>query len=175
MNVPFDLQPGEEVLLMRRRHWLHLYPRLALIALVAMSLPVILFLVGREVDAGGLLRTAMIVGGALWAVVWLVRLYFTWFRYQHDVWVLTDQRLVDSLKRHWFSHSLASTDLIDIEDVSVLREGPLRTIFDYGDVRCQTAAQEANFVLSAVPAPRTVLTRLDAARDQARQRLRVGM
>ncbi|MCK9494415.1 MAG: hypothetical protein M0R75_02820 [Dehalococcoidia bacterium] len=172
MNVPFDLQATETVTMVLRRHWLHLYPRLALLVLVGVAPPIaVWFATDALVDLGGTARLFVWILGFTWAAFWLVRAYFLWYRYEHDVWVLTDQRLVDSLRKHWFHHHMASVDLVDIEDVAVAREGPLRTMFNYGDVQVQTAAQRANFVLGAVPKPSEILTTLDAARDAARRQL----
>jgi hypothetical protein len=169
VGLPFDLQAAETPLLTLRRHWMHLYPRLLLVLLVAAAPLPLWFGATTLTDVEGNARIAAIGASVLWGVLWLGRAYFLWYRYQHDVWVVTNERIVDSLKRHWFHHEMSSADLVDIEDVSVEREGPLRTVFDFGDVRVQTAAQQANFVLSAIPHPRQVLTTVDAARDAARR------
>lgn len=171
MKVPFQLQPSENVTMVLRRHWLHLYPRLAAVVLVAVVPPIVLWwTVNRVSDPEGLVRALLIAVCVVWTVVWLIRSYLLWYRYENDLWILTDERLVDSLKRHWFHHRMASVDLVDIEDVAVIREGVLRTMFDYGDVQVQTAAQQANFLLTGIPKPGHVLASLDAARDAARQR-----
>ncbi len=154
MKLPFQLQPTEQVSMVLRRHWVHLYPRLALRVAAALVPPLVLWFAANAIgDPEGATRIAILVVSTLWALYWLVMSYLLWFRYQHDVWIVTDQRLVDSFRRHWFHHQMSSVDLVDIEDVSVLREGLLRTAFNYGDLQVQTAAQRANFVLSAIPRP----------------------
>lgn len=170
MTLPFTLQPTELLVVTLRRHWLHLYPRLGLLILVALAPGLVLWLTTAMMPERQWAGHPVLVGVAvLWALLWLVRAYFLWYRYQHDIWVVTNQRIVDSLKRHWFHHEMSSADLIDIQDVSVAREGLLRTMFDFGDVRVQTAAQQAHFVLSAIPHPGQVLTTIDAERDRARR------
>lgn len=170
MKVPFELQATESVALVLRRHWVHLYPRLTLAVLAAVVPPLALWWAANAAgDPSGAVRLVLLAVCVAWLVAWLVRAYLLWYRYENDVWILTDQRLVDSLKRHWFHHRMSSVDLIDIEDVSVIREGLLRTMFDFGDVQVQTAAQQANFILSAIPKPGVVLTTVDAARDTARR------
>lgn len=173
MSLPVELQPTEHALLVCRRHWLRLYPLLVGQAFAAI-LPVVLLIVivSRTTDFSGAARAASIVVAALWVGYWLIAGYFTWFRYQHDVWVITDQRLIDGLRRHWFHRQVASADLVDIEDVSVQRAGLLPTLFDFGDLRVQTAGEQSNFVLAGIPRPAQVLTVLDAARDDARRQLR---
>lgn len=175
VKLPVELQPDEQVLAFCRRHWLYMYPSLALIALVAV-VPVIALVVLVDSTAGldGVARWVVLGISVLWLGYWLVRGYFRWYRYQNDAWLVTDQRLIDSLKRHWFHHQLASADLVDIEDVSVERSGMLETMFNFGDLRCQTAGEQANFVLGGIPDPAGVLTTLDAARDAARRNLARG-
>jgi hypothetical protein len=172
-NLPVELQPNENLLLLARRHWLNLYPRLLLIALIGI-VPIVLLIWIVDATAGmeGTTQTVVLIVCALWALFWLVRGYFTWYRYNNDIWLITDQRLIDSLKKHWFHHQMASTDLVDVEDVAVQRSGILQTTFNYGDLRCQTAGAQANFILAGIPDPNHVLQVLDAARDASRRELR---
>ena len=153
-----------------RRHWMYLYPRLVGLSLLAI-VPVVVLTVGLGLGPGldGTLLWIVIVVDAVWVAFWLVRLYFTWFRYNNDMWVVKNKRIVDSIRRHGFHHQMASAELIDVEDMATAKEGLLPTLFDFGDVRCQTAGTESNFVLPAIPGPAGVLGTIDAARDAARQ------
>ena len=67
---------------------------------------------------------------------------------------------------------MSSADLVDVEDMNVVREGILPTMFNFGDVRCQTAGEVPNFVLAGIPRPTEVLATIDAARDASRRALR---
>ena len=123
-----------------------------------------------KIDANGG-RLAVIGVAVVWALSLAVRGYFRWYRYHHDVWLITNQRLIDSLRRHWFHHQVASADLVDIEDVSMSRSGVLQTMLDFGDLRVQTAGEQERFVLGNIHHPERVLTIIDRARDDARQEL----
>ncbi len=169
-RLPFALQAGEVVLAVVRRHWLYFSLRMAGILLAGVGgtvAAIVVTWVTLGFDGLGGLVAAAAIGA--WACYWAVRGYFTWYRYQNDLWVVTNQRLVDSLKRHWFHHRMASTDLVDVEDLRVERHGLLQTLFDFGDVQCQTAGVVQNFVLSGVPGPARILATVDAARDAARR------
>ena len=166
--TPVELQPGEEVIHLSRRHWIVLYPRLVLDGIVG-GVPLLAAIwLASKVDSGT--ASLVIVGlGIAWALAMVVRGYFRWYRYQHDVWQITNQRLLDSLRRHWFHRQVASADLVDIEDVSMEREGVPQTLLDFGDLRVQTAGAMENFVLRNIHHPGGVLTILDRARDASRQ------
>jgi hypothetical protein len=171
-KLPFTLQPGEQVLAFVRRHWLYFSLKIAGVVLAglggtALGIAAVVMTFGFD-GLPGVIAGAVI---AAWAVYWAVRAYFTWYRYQNDIWVVTNQRLVDSLKRHWFHHQMASTDLVDVEDLRVERHGILETVFDFGDVQCQTAGVVQNFVLSGIPQPARLLAVVDGARDAARRSL----
>lgn len=169
-RLPFELQPGEDIVLLLRRHWFHLYPKLALMVFAAFTPPAfVLVLVARTAGLSGVVGLVTWTVSGVWLLYWLVRMYFTWYRYEHDLWVITNQRVIDSYKKHWFSHRMASADLIDVEDISVSREGVLATSLNFGDVRLQTAGQIANFTLRGIPNPSSTLGSIDRARDAARR------
>ncbi len=164
-----QLQEGEFPVLECRRHWIYLWPLMALYAMVALAPVALAVVLVGLLDLGGNGRLAVYALAALWAAYWGVRAYFGWYRYRHDQWLITNQRLVDSQRRHWFHQEVASADLVDVQDTSVEREGVLETVLNYGDLVCQTAGQQLNFVLHGIPDPVSVLTALDRARDQARR------
>ncbi|WBL36192.1 hypothetical protein O0235_00815 [Tepidiforma flava] len=131
-----------------RRHWLYFSLKMAWIVIAgAGGAGIAIAAVAMTYGFGGLPGLLSGLAIAAGAAYWAVRGYFTWYRYQNDIWVVTNQRLVDSLKRHWFHHQMASTDLVDVEDLRVERHGVLQTLFDFGDVQCQTAGVVQNFVL----------------------------
>ncbi len=169
-RVPIDLQNGEHVVLFARRHWLYLalqlvkYIGIALIPVVVVSV-VVGILQGFEGTAGLVILLIELV----WVLFWATKAYFAWFAYEHDIWVVTNQRVVDSNKPNWFSSRLASADLVDVQDMSVSKNGLFQTMFNFGHVRCQTAGTMENFVISGVPNPQRVLQVVDTARDAARR------
>jgi hypothetical protein len=172
-RLPFPLQEGELVLLLCRRHPIYLWPNIALQALLALAPPIIVALLLDE--AGGLEGT---IGKVFWILVaaylayWAVRLFLTWYRYHNDIWVITNQRLIDSSKRSPFSLRISTADLVNVQDMTIQRSGLLRTLLDYGDIICQTAAELQEFRLSGIPDPRKVQALVDRERDRERLRVR---
>jgi hypothetical protein len=88
--------------------------------------------------------------------------------------VITNQRLIDSYKSNPFSLKVATADLVNVQDMSVERHGILRTMLDYGDILCQTAAEMQGFRLAGIPDPRTVQALVDRERDRERLRTRLA-
>lgn len=170
MDLPVELQAGETLLSVYRRHWMYAYPHLAGIALIAV-VPVILLLVvvSKSMGLDGFAGIATYAVSALWVLYWLIRGYFTWYRYENDIWVVTDQRVIDSIKKHWFHKQISTADLVNVQDITVVRNGILGTTFNFGDVQCETAGERLKFVLSGIPKPSVALAEIDRARDAARR------
>jgi hypothetical protein len=169
MNLPIALQPGERVVFRRRRTPVYMYAQLAAVALAALApAGLLLWAVWALRGLGGAIGGVVLAVSIVWLAVWLVYGYAIWYRHQHDEWILTDQRLIDSYKAHWFSQRVSSADLVNVQDISVHKSGLLPSLFNFGDVVCQTAGTESRFVLIAVPRPADVLSIIDRTRDAAR-------
>jgi hypothetical protein len=170
-HVPFPLQEGERVLQLCRRHWVYLWPNLSLKLILAVLPPLAAIVLGAGGPSNGTWAVLWIVLAAN-LIYWSVRAFLTWYRYHNDIWVISNQRLVDSFKRHPFSLRVATADLVNVQDITVERDGLLRTVFDYGDILCQTAAETQEFRLTGIPNPRATQALIDKERDRERMRTR---
>jgi len=153
------------------KHWMYLWPSITLRLVFALA-PVIV--IAWALSAAGGFRDAgaqifWIVAG-IWMVYWFVRMALMWYAYHNDLWVITTQRIVDSFKPNPFNIRLSTADLVNVQDMTVHRSGILRTIFDYGDIVCQTAASNQDFRLVGIPKPREVQVIVDRERDRERLR-----
>ena len=171
-GFPFEIQAGEQVIQVCRRHWLYLWPSVVLQALLGVVPLIAAAVLLLEIGLDGIGATIV------WAVVAIHALYrallafLTWYRYHNDIWVITSQRIVDSYKRHPFSLRVATADLVNVQDMSVERHGMLRTMLNYGDIVCQTASEVPDFRLAGIPNPMAVQALVDRERD--RERLKSG-
>jgi hypothetical protein len=170
-DVPFPLQEGETILRLFRRHWIYLWPNVSLKLLLAVLPPIVALIAGAGGPSDGA-WAVLWVGLAANLVYWLVRAFLSWYRYHNDIWVVTNQRLIDSYKPHPFSLRVATADLVNLQDMTVVRSGVLRTLLDFGDVVCQTASEMQEFRLTGVPDPRAAQALVDRERDRERMRSR---
>ena len=170
MKLPFPLQEGEELLTLARRHWLFVWPKVIAGAVVGLVPVLALWWAMLRLDwaDNDIPRWIALGATVVWLGYWGVRLYFFKYRYDNDIWVVTNQRIIDSVKKHWFHLQMSTADLVDIEDMTVTRAGVLGTLFDFGDIDCQTAGAVRKFALRGIPRPREVQAMVDRLRDQAR-------
>lgn len=171
-TLPFPLQDGENVIQLRRRHWWFLWPQTFLFVISAV-LPVAF--VAVLIDLAGLLDDLGIwfwLAALLWAAYWAIRGLLNWYRYHHDIWVVTNQRLIDSFKAHPLNLRVATADLVNVQDISVSKNGLLATVLNFGNVDCETAGtEERDFVITGIPHPEELQLLIDKERDRERARM----
>ncbi len=165
VRLPFPMQQSERVILLCRRHWIHLWPKSLLLAIYALVPPLVisLALAWAGQYESTVARIFWIVA-AVWLLYWALRIFLNWYRYNNDIWVVTNQRIVDSVKTNPFSHRLSTADLVNVQDMTVERRGVLQTILNYGDIVCETAADGGDFVLAGIPRPQDVQLLVDRER-----------
>ena len=172
-RLPFPLQDDETVLKLCRRHWLYLWPRTAFMAILALApVLVVAVLLSKADGLDGTIGKVFWIAAAVYLLYWAVRILLSWYRYHNDIWVVTNQRIIDSTKTTPFNLKISTADLVNIQDMSVERDGIVRTVFDYGDIVCQTAAEVQEFRLAGIPHPREVQALVDRERDRERLRTR---
>lgn len=172
-KLDFPLQQDESVLHVARRHWMHLWPRTALWALFAVGPVIVLsWLLFGVADADGRVAQIFWIIAALWFLFWAVKILLNWYQYHHDTWVITNQRIVDVMKPTPLGLKISSADLVNIQDMTVIRRGIFQTTLNYGDIRCDTAGQSKVFVLGGVPNPTDLQLLIDKERDRERMRSR---
>lgn len=167
MSMPLD--PDEQVLVLRHRHWVCVYPRLFLMALVTVAPVVALFVVLWLLDA--LAGRGWQVAGAVsavWVLYRAVRMFLLKYRYDNDIWVVTTRRVIDSISDHPLHLHTSTAHIADIEDITVSSSGLFATLFNFGDIDCQTAGVQQNFSLHNVPRPNELQALLNRLRGQLR-------
>lgn len=80
-------------------------------------------------------------------------LFLIWLFWYLNVQIITNIRLVDIDQVGLFSHVISELHLENIEDVTSETNGVLGTLFNYGDVYVQTAANIERFEFTNVPNP----------------------
>lgn len=169
VSLPFPLQKQEKVIRVVRRHWWFLWPITLLWAVFAIGAPLVVAWLLDLINLYDNVESWFWIAAGIWIVFWLIKIGFNWYAYYNDLWVITNQRIVDSRKPHPLKHTLASADLVNIQDMTVEKRGIFGNVFNFGDVVCQTAAAKHLFVLSGIPQPAEVQLMVDAERDRERR------
>lgn len=86
------------------------------------------------------------------SVLWVLGFIF-WTEYYLDMWILTDQRLIDVEQRGLFSREVSSLRLDRIQDVKVEVVGVIDTFLHIGTIHVQTAGSEKEFIIPSAKSP----------------------
>lgn len=76
--------------------------------------------------------------------------------YYLDIYIVTDQRIVDINQNGLFSRDISELHLHQVQDVNAKVDSFWGTLLHFGDVYIQTAGERENFVFKSIPNPYTV-------------------
>ena len=146
-------KPNEHVLMFLRRHWIVPLKILLLAALMA-AIPAILYII--VVNFTDLLENVayyaffVLLVSAFYLFVILFA-FANFVDYYLDVWIVTNQRVIDIEQRGLFSRLVSEKDLGVMQDISTDLSGFWATLLNYGDVHIQTAGEEQHFLFKQIP------------------------
>lgn len=165
-NTHFETQErGEKIILLLRRHpitnipWVLVGSLMLLAPIFLRFFPILSFLPPRF----------QLIGILIWYLITLAFIleeFLTWF---FNVFIITDERIVDIDFFNLIYKEVSDAKIDRIQDVTYKMGGVTRTIFNYGDVFVQTAAEVPVFEFLAVPNPQKVARILQELRTEEEQ------
>ncbi len=164
---------NEEVALVVRKHWMVLLPYFLHIALMCL-LPIIFYIfivpnilpVFMEEPYN---RLFILLSTIYYGFVWII-LFTVWADYYLDVWIVTNERIIDIEQIGFFNRVVSELDLKRIQDITSSVHGMISTMFGFGSIHIQTAAEEGKFDLKSVPHPVTVRRQITKLYRAAREK-----
>ncbi|MFA4941450.1 MAG: PH domain-containing protein [Patescibacteria group bacterium] len=79
--------------------------------------------------------------------------FFSFIDYYLDVWIITNERIINIEQQGFFARTISEQRLERIQDVTSEVEGFFPTILKYGNVYVQTAGAKERFFFSEIPNP----------------------
>lgn len=144
----------EKVFLLLRRHWFT-YFGFVFVALI-MSIPllaVIVFWINRPDYFSSELGSIVIIFVFSYILFALGVMLYGFIDYYLDVYIITNERIVDVEQNGFFKRKISELHLHQIQDVSAKVEGIFPTMLHYGNINIQTAGERENFVFQSIPNP----------------------
>ncbi len=135
---------GEHVMLVRRQHPIIFLP-IVVWAVVSLILP---YLFVRF--TGGSFRVYSV---AVYLVMVAYYLFHHFYAFRNSLSILTNQRILQTKQRGFFSNQMSEAELNRIQDVSSDIKGILATLFGYGNVTIRTASKDSLLVLANIGDP----------------------
>lgn len=167
-----ELRTGEKVIATVRRHWYLLaLESFFLVLLVFVPLAAFAFLsASQEFLEDARLISIFVFATANWYLLLWTLFFIVWTNYYLDVWIITNERLVDAEQHRLFSREIAECPLYRIQDVIVEVHGLLPTLLRFGDIHVQTAGAQQEFTMRHVPHPHRIKNIIFEQHEQARRK-----
>lgn len=164
--------PGEHELEMLRRHPITFLPYV-LFFILLLAVPFILYtLIATlfpDFFANTTLQSIAIIFTSVYLLCIYIFFYTQFIAYYLDIWVITNERMIDVEQFGLFSRSVSELELSQIQDVTADVHGIFATFFNYGDVSIKTASSTASIIARQVPNPNHVRETLIKLADSDRR------
>lgn len=152
-GVRFETQAlNEKIILLLRAHPITNVPWI--VAAIAMAIVPTFFrftpLVGVVPD-----RFSLVIM-ILWYLITFAFVFEQFLNWYFNVYIVTDERIIDIDFVNILYKRVSETKLDKIQDVTYSQGGVVRSLFNYGNVYIQTAAESREFEFNAVPNPNKV-------------------
>lgn len=149
-KTDFESRTGEEkIILLLRQHPIVNF-KWIVISILMFLVPSVLGFLGLLSQLPANLTLVGIMGWYLVCTSYVLENFINWF---FNVYILTTKRIVDVDFHNLIYKQVSDTYLDNIQDVTYKMGGVVRTVFNYGDVFIQTAAEVSEFEYLAVPSP----------------------
>lgn len=149
-------KPYEKIIHRLHRHFITFVPAL-LLFLILTALPLGVFLLFGEHFLTWMedptIKPIIVLATSAYCLAILVFFYTYFTTFYLDMWIITNDRLVDIRQTNLFARTIAEVDLCQVQDVTSEVNGFFHTLFNYGDVFLQTAGAVPKFVLYDVRDP----------------------
>ncbi len=148
-------QSGESIYILVRQHWAVLSKRIFVWLILVAALVVFKrysYLLGPIILQGSI-AVLINVLVQVYILFLITSLFIIWVLYYLNMYIVTNERIVDVDQKGLFSHHVSELNIEKIEDVTSEVNGILGHLFDYGTVYIQTAGTKERFDFDNVPNP----------------------
>jgi membrane glycosyltransferase len=154
-----SILPGERIIVGIRKHWFVFALEISGM-IIAAVVPFVLASFAERImpDIVAVVGVAQFENGMLFLLAcWLVLLAMIFFisftSYYLDMLVVTSQRLIDIDQKSLFSRDVATAPIHNVEDVKIESIGIFATLFGFGNLHIQTAAETKEIVIRGIRRP----------------------
>lgn len=158
------LRPGENIIAIKRRHWIILARDLlfpALIIFLIILFAILILFVKIEFPSWLLkfvpflpeLKFFLVSVSLFMLQIFWILSFVIIINYCLDSWIITNERTIHIELKKLFSRTVSSINHDRIQDITVKAHGFIPTIFRFGDLHLQTAGEFREFIFSQIPDP----------------------
>lgn len=149
-------EPGETLVFRTKKHpfgiaVMYLQAFLALFLVGGLTWFVVPGVVGPDQQTQ--VQGWLVIGLASFAILMFLILLVVTYIYSQNELILTDRNVTQVIRNGLFSRQVSQLSLNNIEDITADKEGIWAMMFNFGQVRIETAGEQNNFHFSYCPNP----------------------
>ncbi len=168
----------EKIILFTRRHWIVFFGHIFTSVLIGGIIMAVLYAAYYYVpyfaeDPDGI-KILVTIGAIVTLMIWLV-IYIGWIDYYLDVWIVSNERIVEIKQNALFNRQISELELQHIEDVSAKIIGFWGTLLGFGTIFVQTAATTEMFEFLRIPRPYEVQKVILALKSKMEEHTKVEL
>ncbi|MDP3057471.1 MAG: PH domain-containing protein [bacterium] len=146
---------GEEILLVKRRHWIVLLGFVLTIA-VLFLVPIFVYFflpLVVEIPYTEIFTRLFIFIVGLYYLCLSFLLFYAIIDYYLDLWIITSQRIISIEQKGFFRRTVTELRYSQIQDIASEVSGLVATYFQFGNIKIQTAAEDQGMTLRQITHP----------------------
>lgn len=175
-RLPNKIQNEKIVKILRRDIFILVKKVLFFVVLIILPLAAFyLMMLSQPGLLNGIIFYPLIILGisSYYLFIW-VFLFFSFIDYYLDVWIITDERIIDVQQKGFFARTISEQRLYRVQDITSEVHGFFPTIFKYGEVHIQTAGTKQRFLFHEVPRPEKVRNIIIKLSERSKNRHNIG-
>ncbi len=147
----------EKIVLICRRHPITFVPHV-LFALLLLVAPFGLYWLVSNSGLGSMFQTTngyivVVLSASIYYLSSYLFFYTHFVTFHLDLWIVTNDRLLDMEQKSLFYRTVSEVDLYQIQDASSEVHGVFASLFHYGNIKLQTAGPMPKFTFKNVSHP----------------------
>jgi len=149
---------NEQILLVLHRHWFDILSQffviffmLAILFSTFFYLPLVFPALRNNIGE----NIFLFLENTFLIFTWII-FFLIWIDYYFDVWIVTDQRIVNIEQKGLFGRVVSELELEKIQDITTDVSGIIPTFLNFGNLFIQTAAEKERFIFRNIPDPYSV-------------------
>ncbi|MDF2461093.1 MAG: hypothetical protein K0S68_496 [Candidatus Saccharibacteria bacterium] len=169
----FDLDEGEEITRIIKRHPMTLLPSWLTAATLTSAAALLTYVSGRYPDVFPIPGTMVLALAFLMVMLAVIFIWVGLVNYRGNVLIFTNIHLVMAEQHGLFSHRVSQVHFTRIQDVTGHKHGIVQALFGYGVVEIQSAGEKTRFIFTGAPHPQQIAD--DALEIHERRLKELGM
>ncbi len=153
-KIPQQLK-NERVILFLRRHKF-IFLKDCFFFVLGFFFPVIIYFILKNLHfyfEGEIFKALFLLLASAYYLMILLLFFTAFVDYHLDVWIVTNQRILNIEQKALFSRTISELKVNRIQDITSDVNGILETFLNFGNVHIQTAGTEERFIFKQVPDP----------------------